>query len=72
MGKYWQQLTMLQKVTVWAWLAYLPYHVYMRWWETTVIAPIRIDLLLIYPMLAILTVLAIGQWIWQTLKTKTD
>jgi hypothetical protein len=37
------------------WLAYAAYEVRMRQWERTVTAPIRIDLLLIWPILAAAT-----------------
>jgi hypothetical protein len=37
------------------WIAYALYEVRMRRWERTVTAPIRVDLLLVWPVLAIAT-----------------
>ena len=38
------------------WAAYLPYELRMRAWERSVTAPIRVDLLVIWPVLAIAAV----------------
>ena len=55
---YYRQKTTL--VTAYFWLLYFIYECYMRFvWEPEVIAPIRVDLLFIYPLLLIATVVAI-------------
>jgi len=50
-------------VTLIAWLLFVPYYFFMKHWEQTVIAPIRIDLLLIYPVLGLLTLAIVIQWL---------
>lgn len=55
-------MTRLQMVTLIAWLLFVPYYFFMKQWEQTVIAPIRIDLLLIYPALGLLTLAIVIQW----------
>ena len=40
-----------------AWAAYLPYELHMHEWEKTVSGPIRVDLLLIAPVLYVLALL---------------
>lgn len=54
-------MTRLQMVTLIAWLLFVPYYFVMKRWEQTVIAPIRIDLLIIYPVLGLLTLAVILQ-----------
>ena len=56
-------MTKLQIFTLCAWVLYVPYHFIMQQWAQGVIAPIRIDLLLIYPMLALLTITVVIQWL---------
>jgi len=56
-------MTRLQMVTLIAWLLFVPYYFFMKHWEQTVIAPIRIDLLLIYPFLGLLTLAVVIQWL---------
>lgn len=56
-------MTRLQMVTLISWLVFVPYYFVMKHWEQTVIAPIRIDLLLIYPVLGLLTFAVIIQWL---------
>ncbi|WP_201534347.1 hypothetical protein [Psychrobacter ciconiae] len=56
-------MTRLQMVTLTAWLLFVPYYFFMKHWEQTVIAPIRIDLLLIYPVLGLLTLAVLIQWL---------
>lgn len=56
-----RQWSKTQKITLLAWLAYIPYYLYMQYWENSVIAPIRVDLLIIYPLLAILTLASLVQ-----------
>ena len=56
-----RQWSKIQKITLLAWLAYIPYYFYMQYWENSVIAPIRVDLLIIYPLLAILTLASLVQ-----------
>jgi hypothetical protein len=51
---------------VFAWLAYAPYETWMYFWMQSVIAPIRVDLLLIGPVLLIGTVAAIAACYAQT------
>jgi len=52
-----------RRLTLWAagaWLAYVPYELAMRWrWLCTGECNIRVDLLLIYPALALLTLMGI-------------
>lgn len=56
-------MTRLQIITLIAWLLFVPYYFFMKYWEQTVIAPIRIDLLLIYPVLGLLTLAIVIQWL---------
>ena len=56
-------MTKLQIATLGAWILYIPYYFIMRRWEQTVIAPIRIDLLFIYTLLALLTMATLIQWL---------
>lgn len=56
-------MTRLQMVTLIAWLLFVPYYFFMKHWEQTVIAPIRIDLLIIYPVLGLLTLALLIQWL---------
>ncbi len=56
-------MTRLQMITLIAWLLFMPYYFFMKHWEQTVIAPIRIDLLLIYPVLGLLTLVVVIQWL---------
>ena len=45
------------------WVAYAVYELRMRDWERTVTAPVRVDLLLVWPVLAIATLAsAIAAW----------
>jgi hypothetical protein len=45
------------------WVAYAIYEVRMRAWERTVTAPIRVDLLALWPILAVATVAsAVASW----------
>jgi hypothetical protein len=44
------------------WLAYAAYEMRMRAWERTVTAPIRVDLLVVWPVLAIATVASAIAW----------
>lgn len=56
-------MTKLQMSTLCLWLLYIPYYFMMQRWEQTVTAPIRVDLLLIYPLLGLLTLAVIIQWL---------
>lgn len=56
-------MTKLQIFTLCLWILYVPYYFMMQRWQQTVTAPIRIDLLLIYPLLGLLTLAAIVQWL---------
>ena len=56
-------MTKLQRATLGAWILYIPYYFIMRRWEQTVIAPIRIDLLFVYTLLALLTIATLIQWL---------
>ncbi len=56
-------MTKLQIFTLCAWVLYVPYHFIMQQWAQGVIVPIRIDLLFIYPMLALLTLAVLIQWL---------
>ncbi|TXD96850.1 hypothetical protein ES754_07380 [Psychrobacter frigidicola] len=56
-------MTQLQIFTLCAWVLYVPYHFIMQQWSQGVSAAIRIDLLFIYPMLALLTLAVIFQWL---------
>jgi hypothetical protein len=45
------------------WALYAAYEIYMFFWAKTVVAPIRVDLLLLAPVLYLVTVLAaVGWW----------
>jgi hypothetical protein len=45
------------------WLAYAAYELRMRAWERTVTAPIRVDLLVVWPVLAIATLASAIAWL---------
>ncbi len=44
------------------WLLYAAYETYMYFWSKTVTAPIRIDLLLLTPLLYLLTLAGLASW----------
>ena len=46
-----------------AWLMYLIYETRMHFWAKTVHAPIRVDLLIIAPVLYLLTIVGVVSWI---------
>jgi len=56
-------MTKLQLFTLCAWVLYVPYHFIMQQWARGTIAPIRVDLLFIYPMLALLTFAVLIQFL---------
>ncbi|WP_201528693.1 hypothetical protein [Psychrobacter frigidicola] len=56
-------MTQLQIFTLCAWVLYVPYHFIMQQWAQGATAAIRIDLLFIYPLLALLTILVFIQWL---------
>src|SRR5690349_20584613 len=46
-----------------AWLMYLVYETRMYFWAKTVHAPIRVDLLIIAPVLYLLSIVGVASWI---------
>lgn len=44
------------------WALYAAYETYMYFWSRTVTAPIRVDLLLLTPILYLLTLIALVSW----------
>ncbi|WP_201615559.1 hypothetical protein [Psychrobacter urativorans] len=56
-------MTQLQIFTLCAWVLYVPYHFIMQQWAQGATAAIHIDLLFIYPLLALLTILVFIQWL---------
>lgn len=63
-------MTKLQIFTLCAWVLYVPYHFIMQQWAQSVTAPISIDLLFIYPMLALLTIAVLIQWLIKQYRLK--
>lgn len=56
----------------WAWLVYGLYEGYMWWWSKGVIAPIRVDLLLIAPALYLVTAFAIAGMVVVLILTRRE
>ena len=46
------------------WISFLPYEVFMQAWEKTVVAPIRVDLLLVAVVLNIATGICVASSMW--------
>jgi HEAT repeat protein len=58
-------------IPIFIWTAYGIYECYMTFvWAPTVVAPIRVDLLLIYPLLGLCLVLGIGPWLTEVARTR--
>ena len=54
-----KSVNFLLLITVIVWFLYGLWELYMHYWSKTVVAPIRVDLLLIVPLLYLISVLSI-------------